>query len=77
MLFFKACLKETNLMSCSEINYCKKGKMSICTAEDIKQQEKCRYFVKSSYEYRCMYFIFDEYCDCLKAQMQSKESDCV
>lgn len=45
--------------------------MSICTAEDPKQQEKCSYFVKSSYEYRCMHFTFDEYCDCLKAQMHS------
>ena len=59
-------------MSCAETNYCKKDKMSICTAKDPKQQEKCSYFVKSSYEYRCMYFTFDEYCDCLKAQMESK-----
>ena len=46
--------------------------MSVCTAEDSKQQEKCSYFEKSSHEYRCMYFIFDAYCDCLNAQMQSK-----
>ena len=63
--------QEINVMNCSETNYCKKEKMSICTAEDPKQQEKCSYFVKSSYECRCMYFTFDEYCDCLKAQMQS------
>ena len=63
--------QETNVMSCSETNFCKKEKMSICTAEDPKQQEKCSYFEKSSYEYRCMYFTFDEYCDCLKAQMHS------
>jgi hypothetical protein len=59
-------------MSCSEINYCKKDKMSVCTAEDAKQQEECCFFVKSSHEPRCMYFIFDEYCDCLKAQMQTQ-----
>jgi hypothetical protein len=46
--------------------------MSICSAKDSKQQEKCRFFEKSSYEHRCMYFIFDEYCDCLKAQIQTK-----
>ncbi len=46
--------------------------MSICTAEDPEQQEKCIFFEKSSHEYRCMYYIFDTYCDCLKAQMQSK-----
>ena len=45
--------------------------MSICTAEDPRQQEKCRFFEKSSHEQRCMYLIFDEYCDCLKAQMHS------
>jgi len=59
------------MMRCSETNYCKRDKMSICTAEDSKQQEKCRYFEKSSHEPRCMYFTFDAYCDCLKAQMQS------
>jgi hypothetical protein len=46
--------------------------MSVCTAEDAKQQEECCFFVKSSHEPRCMYFIFDEYCDCLKAQMQTQ-----
>jgi hypothetical protein len=58
-------------MSDSQTNYCKKDDMSICSAEDIKQQEKCSFFKKSSYENRCMYFIFDTYCDCLKAQMES------
>ncbi len=58
-------------MSGSETNYCKKDNMSVCTARDTKQQEKCSFFEKSSYETRCMYFIFDTYCDCLNAQMQS------
>jgi hypothetical protein len=58
-------------MSGPETNYCKKDNMSICSAEDPKQQEKCSFFEKSSREYRCMYFIFDMYCDCLKAQIQS------
>ena len=64
--------QEANLMSCPEKNYCKKEKMSICTAEDPRQQEKCCFFEKSSHEQRCMYLIFDEYCDCLKAQMKSE-----
>ncbi len=63
--------QEVTKMSSSETNYCKKAKMSICSAEDSKQQEKCCFFKKSSYEHRCMYFIFDEYCDCLKAQIQT------
>ena len=60
-------------MSGSDTNYCKKDNMSMCTAQDTQQQEKCSYFEKSSHEHRCMYFIFDAYCDCLKAQMQSNE----
>jgi hypothetical protein len=64
--------KEAVEMSGSETNYCKEDKMSICTAEDSKQQERCSFFEKSSYEHRCMYFIFDEYCDCLKAQIHTK-----
>ena len=60
------------MTGCSETNYCKKDKMSVCTAEDSKQQEKCSYFEKSSHDYRCMYFIFDAYCDCLNAQLESK-----
>jgi hypothetical protein len=64
-------IQEVFKMSGSETNYCKKEKMSICSAKDCKQQEKCSFFKKSSYEYRCMYFIFDEYCDCLKAQIQT------
>jgi hypothetical protein len=63
--------KEANLMGCSDKNYCKKETMSVCTAENSKQQEKCSFFEKSSYEQRCMYLIFDEYCDCLRAQLQS------
>jgi hypothetical protein len=59
-------------MDCLEKNYCKKEKMSICTAEDSTQQEKCSFFEKSSHEKRCMYLIFDEYCDCLKAQLHSR-----
>jgi len=70
----KACRlpKEAFEMSGSETNYCKKDDMSICSAEDPKQQEKCSFFEKSSHENRCMYFIFDTYCDSLNAQMQSK-----
>ena len=66
-------IREAAEMSCTETNFCKKDKMSVCTAENSKQQEKCSFFKKSSYEHRCMYFIFDEYCDCLNAQMQTNQ----
>ena len=45
--------------------------MSICTADCQKQQTDCSFYEKSQHANRCMYFIFDEYCDSLKAQMNS------
>lgn len=51
-----------------EVSLCKQGMMSTCSAENIKGQEKCKFYEKASYENRCMYFMFDKYCDCLKAQ---------
>jgi hypothetical protein len=56
-----------------EVNYCKKEKMSICTAGDSKRQPKCIFYEKSRNANRCMYFIFEEYCDCLKAQIQAEK----
>ena len=53
-------------------NLCKKGFMSVCSGENASEQEKCTFYDKASHENRCMYFIFNEYCDCLKAQMDAK-----
>lgn len=58
-------------MSHSEINFCKQEEMSICTAGDCKQQVDCSFYEKSQHANRCMYFIFEEYCDSLKAQMNA------
>jgi hypothetical protein len=55
-----------------KINLCKKGLMSVCTAKDNKEQEECDFYDKSSVGNKCMCFIFNEYCDCLAAQMKSK-----
>jgi hypothetical protein len=46
--------------------------MSICTADSQKQQVGCSYYEKSQFAERCMYFIFEEYCDCLTAQMNAQ-----
>ena len=46
--------------------------MSICVAKDHTEQETCTFYEKARFENRCMYFIFDEYCDCLKAQVDSE-----
>jgi hypothetical protein len=48
--------------------------MSICTADDQKQQAGCSYYEKSQFAERCMYFIFEEYCDSLTAQLDSQQA---
>ena len=53
------------------VNLCKKGMMSVCTATDDAEQSKCEFYERSSIKNRCMYFIFDEYCGCLKAQIKN------
>jgi hypothetical protein len=53
------------------ISYCKKDFMCVCTAETNERQRECRYYEKACQADRCMYFVFDEYCDSLKAQMNT------
>jgi hypothetical protein len=57
-----------------EINFCKRAKMCVCSASDQKQQGDCLFYEKSQYANRCMYFIFGEYCDCLKAQLSASDA---
>lgn len=49
--------------------------MYVCNASSEEEQKKCRFYQKSSYSDKCMYFIFDKYCDCLEAQMNTEEQD--
>jgi len=60
-------------MSDSLVNYCKQEQMSICTAGSQKLQVGCSYYEKSQFAERCMYFIFEEYCDCLTAQINAQQ----
>ena len=53
------------------INFCKQDDMSVCTADSKKLQTDCSFYEKSQFAERCMYFIFDEYCDCLNAQLNA------
>ena len=59
------------MMDSNVSNFCRVEHMSICTADTAREQGDCSYFEKSQHANRCMYFIFDEYCDCLKAQMNA------
>jgi hypothetical protein len=60
-------------MSHQVVNFCRREQMSICTADNQKQQIGCSYYEKSQFTERCMYFIFEEYCDSLTAQMNAQE----
>jgi hypothetical protein len=51
------------------VNFCRSAQISVCTAESAKEQSGCRFYEKASRSERCMYFIFEEYCDCLGAQL--------
>jgi len=51
-------------------NFCKRKIMSVCTAS-TDEMETCVYYKKSTTKTGCMYFIFDEYCDCLGAQIDA------
>ena len=58
-------------MDSTILNLCKLEQMSICKADTTRKQGYCIYFEKFQHAERCMYFIFDEYCDCLKAQLDA------
>jgi hypothetical protein len=53
------------------VSFCKRDIMSVCTAASDVEQNRCQFYEKSRLKNKCMYFIFDEYCDCLKAQMDA------
>jgi hypothetical protein len=61
-------------MDRTALNFCKLEQMSICTAGTAREQGACSYFEKSQHAERCMYFIFEEYCDCLRAQINAGTS---
>jgi len=50
-------------------NFCKTEEMSFCAVENMSQQPDCNYYEKARHANRCMYFIFEKYCDCLNAQL--------
>lgn len=62
-------------MSDQLVSYCKQEMMSMCAAGSNNQQKHCRFYEKSKASARCMYYVFEEYCDCLPAQVMA-HSDC-
>jgi hypothetical protein len=62
------------MVSGAVVNFCRSEHISFCTAAGQREQSGCSFFEKSRSAERCMYFIFDEYCDCLKAQLNSQNN---
>jgi hypothetical protein len=60
------------MVSGKEMNFCRSEQISFCTAADRKEQSGCSFYARSHSAERCMYFIFDEYCDSLNAQLNSR-----
>jgi len=58
-------------MASPMVSFCKREMMSVCTAAGDTEQNRCVFYERSSLKNKCMYFIFDEYCDCLKAQIDA------
>jgi hypothetical protein len=54
--------------------FCKRDIMSICTAASESEQKNCKFYKKASFSDRCMHFMFDEYCDCLDAQIATQQT---
>ena len=65
-------LNEVIVMHQRQVSFCEKKMMSMCTADSDTRQKECCYYEKSCRTDKCMYFVFDEYCDCLKAQMNEQ-----
>ena len=59
-------------MQISELCFCKREIISVCTAGGKEQQKNCCFFQKSTYKNGCMYFVFDAYCDCVEAQRNTQ-----
>ena len=62
-------------MENEQLCLCKRDVMSICTGASESKQKKCIFYKKSTMSDRCMYFMFDEYCDCLEAQTSTERQD--
>lgn len=52
------------------INLCSNGAaMSTCTERrSSEKQRTCDFYIKATNEHRCMFLVFNEFCQCLKAQ---------
>ncbi len=62
------------IVQIGEVCFCKRDIISVCTADGQEQQKNCRFYQKSSYKNVCMHFVFDTYCDCVEAQLNTQDA---
>jgi hypothetical protein len=55
-----------------DTNYCKTDIISVCSCPMVRknwtEQKVCKFAYKASNAERCMYFVQEQFCDCLDAQ---------
>ncbi|MFZ0241959.1 MAG: hypothetical protein WAL90_09960 [Desulfobacterales bacterium] len=56
-----------------QLSYCREKMMSVCAAGNGRQQKNCCFYEKANGSERCMYYVFDEYCDSLPAQKSARQ----
>jgi hypothetical protein len=60
-------------------NLCKNGTMAGCSATDLNDnekiaaQKKCPFYKKASFQERCQFETFGEFCWCVEAQKDAKK----
>jgi hypothetical protein len=62
------------MMPAPQVSFCKTVRMSFCTARSSSRQRNCRFYRKATSADRCMFFVFNEYCDCPDAQRKAREN---
>ncbi len=55
----------------TRLNFCDTRLISVCNAVEKDLQRECRFYDKSSYGDRCMFFHFEKFCDNLEAQRET------
>ncbi len=48
--------------------------MSECVGETAEERKKCKFYKESKYKGTCMYYVFEQFCDCLDAQIDAVKS---
>jgi len=56
------------------VNLCKRGTMSVCIGKSLESQKTCEFYEPSTYREQCMYWVFEEFCSSIEAQIDAAKS---